>query len=216
MDISQADIYNYLRNQLPLEYAKILNNLRTIKDAVPHPGRMPAESSNEYITVGMDGLADQIRAIFSTPGVGVQTVKLSYFKPHDEHVVEAEDWFYNRETGDEDRIVFDRVVPAQMESVGITYTINSLTYRADKYRYDQAVIAHQQSTASRREHIEHNHLVESKNNEIIRDARNKNIELWRTVAKALSAGETPDIKSVKIQMLRDQLSKLEENNGEKE
>lgn len=216
MTITQTDIYNYLHDQLPTEYSQILSKLRIIKDPIPHPGKAPNEISNEYVTVGMDGLAEQIRYVFSIPGIQLGGVKLGYFKPHDEHVVEAEDWVWNSESGDDEHVTFDRVVPAQLESVGITYQVADPHYRRLKYEYDSKVTAHQQSASSRREHIEYNRLVEHSNNEIIRNARTKNIELWRTVAKALSAGETPNIKDVKIQMLKNQLAALEENNSEKE
>ncbi len=210
MAIPQEDIYNFLNRELSSEYTIRLQKIRPVKDAVQHPGKAPIKKTHQHAAIESTSLIETIREIFSIKGIERDSVKIRYSPACDEHTVKDEDWPYNDKTGEEEYIQFDRVVPARIEMIYLDYTIKTENFDSLLRQWNNDCTAHEQSAKSRRENIEKNSVVESENRRIISAARNKNIELWRSVAKSLANGETPDIKNEKRKLLLAQLEALVE------
>lgn len=205
--VSPDDVYRFLHNSLPADYPIFLKPTSIVNDPIPHPGSQPVKSRKESVTVDkFNDVFAEFDRISKIPGVtGEFTVQ--YYEDLPERDIEERDWVWNGT--DEYPVTNIKHYPARVASIAIRFQIDDPDYDRKIQSWNDKVKGHQQSIQSRQRKVEANKEIVNKNRQITDDARNKNIELWRFVAKELGQGHVPDLTQYKREMLLRQLAELE-------
>lgn len=200
------EIYRYLHNELPADYPAFLRQESAVKELTPHPGSAPVKSRTDFVSVNRTNVFDELAQISKIPGV-VHNFSIEYYPYSPEQDVSEVDWIWDGIN--EQRVVNVVHHPERKEYAVIRFAVNDPNHRENMRHWNDRVKGHQDSIDSRRRKIESNRQIANENRKITDDARNKNIELWRFVAKELKQGHVPDLKQYKREMLLRQLVELD-------
>lgn len=203
--VNPDEIYRYLHSELPADYPAFLRQESAVKEPTPHPGSAPVKSRTDFISVNRDNVFDELARISQIPGV-VHNFSIEYFAYKPERDSEYDDWVWDGH--EENQVTLTHHYPEQKESATIRYLIDDPNHENNMRDWREKLKAHEQSVDSRRRKIESNKQIANENRKITDDARNKNIEIWRFVAKELNQGHVPDFKEYKRAMLIRQLEEL--------
>lgn len=199
------EIYRYLHNELPADYPLFLRQESSVKEPTPHPGSAPVKSRTDFVSVNRTNVFDELARISKIPGV-VNNFSIEYYPYSPERDDSEVDWTWD--DIDEQRVVNVVHHPERKEYAVIRFIVNDPNHNENMRHWNDRIKGHQDSIDSRRRKIESNKQIANENRKITDDARNKNIELWRFVAKELNQGHVPDLKQYKREMLLRQLAEL--------
>lgn len=201
--VNPDEIYRYLHNELPADYPVFLKQESAVKEPVYHPGSAPKEETRDFIQVDREAFFDTVVGLSKIRGINLK-FEITYHPFVAATTAPCNDYDCSCRHEDNHMVSY----PEHKECFSISYVVNDPEYRNNLRNWEERIRAHNDSLDSRRRKIESNKQIANENRKITDDARNKNIEIWRFVAKELNQGHVPDLKEYKRAMLIRQLEEL--------
>jgi len=180
----EQEIYIRLKRAYPNEYLDaLLNEKKSTKPVVKHPGAKPEMTRSESILISRENSYEQIAKIYKD-GV-VVSLTIDYSPARESYTYKDESWDWNDEVGDEVYNSWLAVAPAREEEMRAFVVYRNVNFNNELDNWKRECDRHARSQQSNKEanerlikNIEHNRAV-------IRNAIHKDLTKWRTVAKDL-------------------------------